>query len=164
MTPTGIEPVLPPWKGDVLTAWPRSRIYRSLASTLNIDSSPSWTRTNDIMINSHALYQLSYWGLFYTVCNHSLQWKLREQTLLKCTFSLKKHWSSYLLSILCTLKTEHTLYLISYQFLSLSGQALDLLVTIRWMHYCTYTLALSTLSSSRGLTNWDISSWGGLHA
>ena len=26
MTPTGIEPVLPPWKGDVLTAWPRSLI------------------------------------------------------------------------------------------------------------------------------------------
>ena len=26
MTPTGIEPVLPPWKGDVLTAWPRSQI------------------------------------------------------------------------------------------------------------------------------------------
>ena len=25
MTPTGIEPVLPPWKGDVLTAWPRSQ-------------------------------------------------------------------------------------------------------------------------------------------
>ena len=24
MTPTGIEPVLPPWKGDVLTAWPWS--------------------------------------------------------------------------------------------------------------------------------------------
>ena len=27
VTPTGIEPVLPPWKGDVLTAWPRSLIY-----------------------------------------------------------------------------------------------------------------------------------------
>ena len=26
VTPTGIEPVLPPWKGDVLTAWPRSHI------------------------------------------------------------------------------------------------------------------------------------------
>ena len=25
MTPTGIEPVLPPWKGDVLTAWPWSQ-------------------------------------------------------------------------------------------------------------------------------------------
>ena len=27
VTPTGIEPVLPPWKGDVLTAWPRSRSF-----------------------------------------------------------------------------------------------------------------------------------------
>ena len=27
MTPTRIELVLPPWKGDVLTAWPRSLIY-----------------------------------------------------------------------------------------------------------------------------------------
>ena len=26
VTPTGIEPVLPPWKGDVLTAWPWSHI------------------------------------------------------------------------------------------------------------------------------------------
>ena len=26
MTPTGFEPVLPPWKGDVLTAWPWSHI------------------------------------------------------------------------------------------------------------------------------------------
>ena len=28
VTPTGIEPVLPPWKGDVLTAWPRSLIFK----------------------------------------------------------------------------------------------------------------------------------------
>ena len=27
MTPTGIEPVLPPWKGDVLTAWPWSHVF-----------------------------------------------------------------------------------------------------------------------------------------
>ncbi len=26
MTPTRIELVLPPWKGDVLTAWPRSQV------------------------------------------------------------------------------------------------------------------------------------------
>ena len=32
MTPTGIEPVLPPWKGDVLTAWPWSQIPKSLVS------------------------------------------------------------------------------------------------------------------------------------
>ena len=27
---------------------------------LSIPGSPSWTRTSDIMINSHALYRLSY--------------------------------------------------------------------------------------------------------
>ena len=47
------------------------------------------------------------------------------------------------------------------------GYALDLLVTVSSMCYHTSTSALSTSSSSRGLTNltlWDISSWGGLHA
>ena len=41
------------------------------------------------------------------------------------------------------------------------GYALDRLVTVSCMHYCTSTSVLSTLSSSRGLTNltlWDISS------
>ena len=36
--------------------------------------------------------------------------------------------------------------------LNLPGQALDLLVTVSSMHYCTSTPALSTSSSSRGLT------------
>ena len=46
------------------------------------------------------------------------------------------------------------------------GQTLDRLVTVSSIHYCTSTSALSTSSSSRGLTSfeWDISSWGGLHA
>ena len=46
------------------------------------------------------------------------------------------------------------------------GQALDRLVAVSSMPYSTSTPALSTSSSSRGLTSfeWDISSWGGLHA
>ena len=47
------------------------------------------------------------------------------------------------------------------------GQTLDRLVLVSSMHYCTSTPSLSTSSSSRGLTSlkeWDISSWGGLHA
>ena len=51
--------------------------------------------------------------------------------------------------------------------ITLLGYALDLLVTVSSMRYRTSTSALSTSSSSRGLTNltlWDISSWGGLHA
>ena len=47
-----------------------------------------------------------------------------------------------------------------------SGQALVRLVMVSSMHYCTSTSTLSTWSSLRGLTSfeWDISSWGGLHA
>ena len=59
MTPTGIEPVLPPWKGDVLTAWPRSQIFNLRLST----NSPSRTWTYDTSVNSRMLYRLSYWGI-----------------------------------------------------------------------------------------------------
>jgi len=42
--------------------------------------------------------------------------------------------------------------------LSILDQALDLLVPISSIHYCTSTFGLSTLSSSRGLTTcvWEI--------
>lgn len=33
-----------------------------LLSTLGCSGSPGWTRTSDLMINSHPLYQLSYRG------------------------------------------------------------------------------------------------------
>ena len=41
-----------------------------------------------------------------------------------------------------------------------SGQALDRLVTVSYRHYCPSTSALSTSSSSRGLTSfeWEVSS------
>ena len=48
MTPTGIEPVLPPWKGDVLTAWPWSQ------------NSPSRARTYNNSVNSRVLY---HWAI-----------------------------------------------------------------------------------------------------
>ena len=35
VTPTGIEPMSPPWKGDVLTAWPRGLIYKELNNFFN---------------------------------------------------------------------------------------------------------------------------------
>ena len=46
------------------------------------------------------------------------------------------------------------------------GQALDLLVAVSCIHCCTSAPALSTSSSSRGLTpfGWEFPSWGGLHA
>ena len=76
---------------------------------------------------------------------------------------IKKQHLSVLLShsiyISCTFKTA---YKESILFpITLLGYALDLLVTVSSMRYRTSTSALSTSSSSRGLTNltlWDISS------
>ena len=69
MTPTGIEPVLPPWKGDVLTAWPRSRIpprvglepttprLTAVCSTIELSRNKGWYLQN---------YTLN--------CRHKFQW------------------------------------------------------------------------------------------
>ena len=57
VTPTGIEPVLPPWKGDVLTAWPRSLI---LFLSLIRKNSPSRARTYNNSVNSRVLY---HWAI-----------------------------------------------------------------------------------------------------
>ena len=68
VTPTGIEPVLPPWKGDVLTAWPRSRFLSFKKTYLvplhlsKFSDSPSRTWTYDSAVNSRVLYRLSYRG------------------------------------------------------------------------------------------------------
>ena len=51
------------------------------------------------------------------------------------------------------LKTLFSIFHISLLFNQPSGHALDRLVTVSSMHCCTSTSALSTSSSSRGLTN-----------
>ena len=60
--------------------------------------------------------------------------------------------------ISCTFKTTYKFKSLLHPFfLTLSyllGYALDRLVTVSSMHYCTSTSALSTLSSSRGLTTY----------
>ena len=64
--------------------------------------------------------------------------------------------------LLCTFKTTYKSTFLSscFSYPPFLGYALDLLVTVSSMHYCTSTSALSTSSSSRGLTTsvWDISS------
>ena len=42
-------------------SWKRKRPYLTIRSY----GSPNWARTSDIMINSHALYRLSYRGMLY---------------------------------------------------------------------------------------------------
>ena len=62
MTPTGFEPVLPPWKGDVLTAWPWGQVFKI--------SSPSRARTYNPSVNSRVLY---HWAIEeYHLVNHGV--------------------------------------------------------------------------------------------
>ena len=69
MTPTGIEPVLPPWKGDVLTAWPRSLKQHRIRSAL---SSPSRARTYNNSVNSRVLY---HWAIEENVLLRKPTWE-----------------------------------------------------------------------------------------
>ena len=54
MTHRGIEPLLPPWKGGVLTAWPMGLI-----------NSPSRVRTYDPSVNSRMLCRWAIEEYFY---------------------------------------------------------------------------------------------------
>ena len=59
VTPRGFEPLLPPWKGGVLTAWPWSLIS-SLFTSLYNKNSPSRARTYNPSVNSRVLY---HWAI-----------------------------------------------------------------------------------------------------
>ena len=126
-------------------------------------SSPSWTRTNDTTVNSRVLYRLSYGGTF-----------LLESTLrtFKTTYTTHPFFISmmrlttFAWLVTCLLYNSLSdlsslFFLFSNLFLpNTLGQTLDRLVTVSYTHYCASTSALSTSSSSRGLTSfeWDISS------
>ena len=73
MTPTGIEPVLPPWKGDVLTAWPWSHtFFKRRAPRVGLE--PTTTRLtaecSTIELSRNILY------LFISTCTHWYAYKL----------------------------------------------------------------------------------------
>ena len=48
VTRTGIEPMLQPWKGRVLTAWPTGRISNTIALEIINFGSGNWTWTHDL--------------------------------------------------------------------------------------------------------------------
>ena len=123
MTPTRFELVLPPWKGDVLTAWPRSQVsYRS-----------TWP------VTIIGLLQAPQVGLEPTTS---------RLTAVRSTIELLRNVPCRLSFVPSKPNTDFQIYTIFIHF----GQALDLLVHISWIPYGTYTLCLSTSYSPRGLT------------
>ena len=83
VTPTGIEPVLPPWKGDVLTAWPRSQKtppvgLEPTTTRLTAECSTDWAK-EDYSENISSVYissklHTNYWLSFHLFCSYHLTW------------------------------------------------------------------------------------------
>ena len=157
MTPTGIEPVLPPWKGDVLTAWPRGLFPSFPFSSYKKKSSPSRARTYNPSVNSRMLY---HWAIEDHPC------KLRETFMITLSVgSLLTIWWFIMNVATATNEKAFAFEFVVDCFFRYSvpsklhtdssdslGQALDRLVTVSSIHCCTSTSALSTWYSFRGLT------------
>ena len=92
VTRTGIEPVLPPWKGGVLTAWPPGR-----------ECAPDWERMvavvgfepTTLRVWTACSSQLSYTAIFaffrwsdvhYILCRYLCQYKNHDYPVFACIF------------------------------------------------------------------------------
>ena len=62
------------------------------------------------------------------------------------------HWQLHIIESVISKLVTHFLEVVIILFHNNCDQALDLLVSISYEHYCSSTLDLSTLSSTRGLT------------
>ena len=131
MTPTGIEPVLPPWKGDVLTAWPRSLIKkRKQTCYIAFANSPSRARTYDNSVNSRVLYRLSYRGI------------------------LKVYSVPY------TFKTTHNLYIHSSNLFWSSPRPISISQLRTLLYFHLWPINLVVFKGSYFISEWEILSWG----
>ena len=146
MTPRGFEPLIPPWKGGVLTAWPWSRIKKykneleqlsycpiSILITPRVGLEPTTTRLTAECSTIELSRKISCFISDLRECN-----------------AFSKSYKAKCEEIIYSFKTEHW-NLISYisnfhpAFLSKTfGQALDRLVNVSWTHCCAYTSFLST--------------------
>ena len=84
-TPLSLRSPTPSWLTVKLYISPKQQKSRWLLSSA-LFGSHSWTRTNDILINSQALYRLSYAGIFNFVLNHLCRLSFCRATLLPTPF------------------------------------------------------------------------------
>ena len=158
MTPTGIEPVLPPWKGDVLTAWPWSRLSFFLSVTpalpfLTELNSPSRARTYNNSVNSRVLYH----------------WAIEDYSILLLpSFKTEGFYGNFWRSFLPIPSKPNT----EFQSFRLSSAPSVLWLSPRPISKCQLNTLLCLhlipiyLVVFKGSYSFlrDISSWGGLHA
>ena len=161
MTPTGIEPVLPPWKGDVLTAWPWSRVLSPLGvsnvfdkKTPRVGLEPTTTRLTAECSTIELSRKISCFISHLREC---------------CAFS--KSYKAKCEEIIYSFKTEHW-NLISYILTYILFPIQNLWSSPRPISKCQLNTLLCLhlipiyLVVFKGSYSFlrDISSWGGLHA
>ena len=95
VTPRGFEPLLPPWKGGVLTAWPWS-----------LASSPSRARTYNNSVNSRVLY---HWAIEEYLLNYRCQLLSQRHVISYHIFIVLS--TTFFIFFACTLKTAHKLFI-----------------------------------------------------
>ena len=105
--------------------------------SISVFNSPSWVRTNDPSVNSRMLY---HWAI--------------EEYLYSINPFVYFDKGFYLLFYFYIPSKLHTRNIFFILPITLLGHALDRLVSVSSIHYCTSTSDLSTSSSSRGLTTY----------
>ena len=73
VTPRGIEPLLPPWKGGVLTAWPRGLVFCSLQCIIHLFTLSFFIKLatqkglepSTSGVTGRHSNQLSYWAIIW---------------------------------------------------------------------------------------------------
>ena len=163
---TGFEPTTSASRTQRSTKLSHASIFTDCSSAKSIiDDKTSFV--NKIF---HFLYK--FLRAFFTFRHKKAPPVGLEPTTLRLTAACSTDWamedhslSLFSLHVPSKLHTRNILLPTALRS-TVPGQTLDRLVTVSSIHYCTSTSALSTSSSSRGLTSfeWDISSWGGLHA
>ena len=164
---TGFEPTTSASRTQRSTKLSHASIFTDCSSAKSI----IYDKTSFVNKIFHFLYK--FLRAFFTFRHKKAPPVGLEPTTLRLTAACSTDWamedhslSLFSLHVPSKLHTRNILLPTALRS-TVPGQTLDRLVTVSSIHYCTSTSALSTSSSSRGLTNltlWDISSWGGLHA
>ena len=144
VTPTGIEPVLPPWKGDVLTAWPWSQLFK----TPQVGLEPTTLRLTAECSTDWAIED--YLRFYIPSKLHTFP-QGSSSCFARCDEQQKNN----------LLFSNSTIILIVF-WLSLRPISNSQLHVLPHFHLCPIYLIVS--QGSYLLIGGEISSWGGLHA
>ena len=143
MTRGGIEPPLSPWKGGVLTAWPTGHKAPRVGLEpttlwLTVRCSTDWA--NEEYISEQIRQLLTFPGRHQPSIISVTELNYRVRNGYGCDLCAI---ATGFIPLFCVLLAHSKLNNTSLFQKTPFGQALGLLVTLSYMHYCTSTCVLS---------------------